>query len=192
MTIETPDDGEVAVHVTDLAGPERDAGWGQFTAMSDGFASYEKKTSRVIPVLRLTPRSSSARLASVYHAYVKIRRLAQVATRERPVTHAYVVNSTEPISGRGSPGGRRGRAAGRWASGPWACPPGADGVQGAEALLEVGDLVGLQHLGQLADPVGELVQRDLVVGLSPITMRGHRDPVRDPLVLAGLAAQQLT
>jgi deazaflavin-dependent oxidoreductase (nitroreductase family) len=56
VTIETPDDGEVSVHVVDLTGTERDAGWAQFTAMSAGFAGYEQKTSRVIPVLRLSPR----------------------------------------------------------------------------------------------------------------------------------------
>jgi deazaflavin-dependent oxidoreductase (nitroreductase family) len=56
VTIETPDDGEVSVHVVDLTGSERDAGWAQFTAMSAGFAGYEQKTSRVIPVLRLSPR----------------------------------------------------------------------------------------------------------------------------------------
>jgi deazaflavin-dependent oxidoreductase (nitroreductase family) len=54
VTIETPD-GVEKVHVTELQGEERDAGWKQFTQMSDGFKSYESKTDRVIPVLRLTP-----------------------------------------------------------------------------------------------------------------------------------------
>jgi deazaflavin-dependent oxidoreductase (nitroreductase family) len=54
VTIETPD-GVEQVHVTELRGAERDAGWAQFTTMSEGFRSYEQKTSRVIPVLRLTP-----------------------------------------------------------------------------------------------------------------------------------------
>jgi deazaflavin-dependent oxidoreductase (nitroreductase family) len=54
VTIETPD-GVEQVHVTDLEGAERDAAWERFKQMSDGFAAYEKKTDRVIPVLRLTP-----------------------------------------------------------------------------------------------------------------------------------------
>lgn len=53
VTIETPD-GVEQVHATDLQGPERDAAWAQFTAMSEGFRAYEAKTDRVIPVLRLT------------------------------------------------------------------------------------------------------------------------------------------
>ena len=53
VTIETPD-GEERVHVTDLQGAERDAAWERFKQMSEGFRSYEAKTSRVIPVLRLT------------------------------------------------------------------------------------------------------------------------------------------
>ena len=57
IAIETPDDGVVDVHVTALQGSERDAAWARFTAMSEGFASYEKKTSRVIPVLELRRRS---------------------------------------------------------------------------------------------------------------------------------------
>lgn len=54
VTIETPD-GEERVHVTELKGAERDEAWNRFKQMSEGFASYESKTSRVIPVLRLTP-----------------------------------------------------------------------------------------------------------------------------------------
>ena len=54
VTIETPD-GTERVHVTDLEGAERDAAWERFKKMSDGFRSYEEKTDRVIPVLRLTP-----------------------------------------------------------------------------------------------------------------------------------------
>jgi deazaflavin-dependent oxidoreductase (nitroreductase family) len=38
-----------------LEGAERDAGWAQFTAMSDGFKGYEAKTTRVFPVVRLVP-----------------------------------------------------------------------------------------------------------------------------------------
>jgi deazaflavin-dependent oxidoreductase (nitroreductase family) len=40
-----------------LHGPERDAAWRQIVAASPRFASYEKKTDRVIPVIRLVPRS---------------------------------------------------------------------------------------------------------------------------------------
>jgi len=54
VTIETPE-GTEQVHVTDLQGAERDAAWERFKQMSDGFAAYEAKTSRTIPVLRLTP-----------------------------------------------------------------------------------------------------------------------------------------
>lgn len=54
--METPDDGTVAVHAVELIGDERVAAWARFTAMSDGFRSYEEKTSRTIPVLRLTRR----------------------------------------------------------------------------------------------------------------------------------------
>jgi deazaflavin-dependent oxidoreductase (nitroreductase family) len=57
VTIETPE-GEERVHVTDLHGAERDAAWERFKQMSDGFRSYEEKTDRVIPVLRLTPVGS--------------------------------------------------------------------------------------------------------------------------------------
>ena len=54
--IETPDDGDVEVRAQDLPRPERDSAWERFKAASDGFAGYERKTSRVIPVLRLTRR----------------------------------------------------------------------------------------------------------------------------------------
>jgi deazaflavin-dependent oxidoreductase (nitroreductase family) len=55
VTIETPE-GTEEVHVTDLQGAERDAAWERFKQTSEGFRAYEAKTSRVIPVLRLTPR----------------------------------------------------------------------------------------------------------------------------------------
>lgn len=51
--IETPDDGEVAVRVTELTGAERDGAWARFTARSSGFRDYETKTTRTIPVLAL-------------------------------------------------------------------------------------------------------------------------------------------
>jgi deazaflavin-dependent oxidoreductase (nitroreductase family) len=56
VTIETPDDGVVEVGAEELLDEDRDAAWERFKAMSDGFAGYERKTSRVIPVLRLTRR----------------------------------------------------------------------------------------------------------------------------------------
>ncbi|THG32399.1 nitroreductase/quinone reductase family protein [Naasia lichenicola] len=46
----------VPVRVTELEGAERDAAWSEFTAASEGFRSYEAKTDRVFPVLRLSPR----------------------------------------------------------------------------------------------------------------------------------------
>jgi deazaflavin-dependent oxidoreductase (nitroreductase family) len=55
-TIETPDEGVVAVRAVNLDGAERDAGWEQFKAASEGFRSYEEKTSRTIPVLALHRR----------------------------------------------------------------------------------------------------------------------------------------
>jgi deazaflavin-dependent oxidoreductase (nitroreductase family) len=56
IVIETPDDGEVQVHATSLEGEEREAAWREFTSHYPGFLDYEKKTSRVIPVVRLTVR----------------------------------------------------------------------------------------------------------------------------------------
>ena len=54
--IEAPGEGAVAVRAEELPRAERDAAYARFAAMSEGFASYEKKTTRVIPVLRLTRR----------------------------------------------------------------------------------------------------------------------------------------
>jgi deazaflavin-dependent oxidoreductase (nitroreductase family) len=56
VSIETPDDGTVEVHAVDLPRPERDAGWALFLQRSEGFRAYEKKTSRLIPVLELRRR----------------------------------------------------------------------------------------------------------------------------------------
>jgi deazaflavin-dependent oxidoreductase (nitroreductase family) len=56
LVIETPDDGELAVHATALKGAERDAEWREFTSHYPGFLDYEKKTTRTIPVVRLTAR----------------------------------------------------------------------------------------------------------------------------------------
>lgn len=56
VVIETPDEGEVAVRAVELVGAERDAAWAQFTARSAGFAAYEQRTSRTIPVIELRRR----------------------------------------------------------------------------------------------------------------------------------------
>lgn len=58
VEIETPDDGTVPVRATQLLGAERDAGWARFTERSAGFRSYEGRTTRTIPVLRLTRRDA--------------------------------------------------------------------------------------------------------------------------------------
>ena len=54
--IETPHDGTVDVRAEVLHGSDRDAGWARFTSASDGFRQYEQRTTRVIPVVRLTRR----------------------------------------------------------------------------------------------------------------------------------------
>lgn len=56
VVIETPDEGDVAVHAVELHGAERDAAWSLFTTRSPGFVEYERRTSRVIPVLELQRR----------------------------------------------------------------------------------------------------------------------------------------
>jgi deazaflavin-dependent oxidoreductase (nitroreductase family) len=56
VEIETPDDGTVPVHATQLTGAEREEGWARFTARSEGFRSYEQRTARTIPVIRLARR----------------------------------------------------------------------------------------------------------------------------------------
>jgi deazaflavin-dependent oxidoreductase (nitroreductase family) len=58
VEIETPDDGTVPVRATQLTGAERDAAWARFTARSEGFRSYEQRTARTIPVLRLARRDA--------------------------------------------------------------------------------------------------------------------------------------
>jgi deazaflavin-dependent oxidoreductase (nitroreductase family) len=57
ITIETPDDGEVAIHVTEVTGADYENAWQEFTSHYPGFLDYQKKTDRTIPVLRLTRRS---------------------------------------------------------------------------------------------------------------------------------------
>lgn len=60
VRIEVPDGDDgvatVPVRAVRLEGAERDAAWERFTAMSSGFADYERRTTRVIPVLRLERR----------------------------------------------------------------------------------------------------------------------------------------
>lgn len=51
--IETPDDGIVDVVVVELTGAQRDQAWEQFKSASSGFADYEERTDRTIPVLAL-------------------------------------------------------------------------------------------------------------------------------------------
>jgi deazaflavin-dependent oxidoreductase (nitroreductase family) len=57
VEIETPDDGTVPVRATNLESADRDAAWELFKQASSGFRSYEERTSRTIPVLRLTRRA---------------------------------------------------------------------------------------------------------------------------------------
>ena len=45
----------VAVDAQELVGAERDAKWAEVAAKAPGFAEYQKKTSRVIPVIALRP-----------------------------------------------------------------------------------------------------------------------------------------
>jgi deazaflavin-dependent oxidoreductase (nitroreductase family) len=53
-TIEVGGD-ELAVRATELRGAERDQWYAEQASRYPGFADYERKTSRVIPVLALTP-----------------------------------------------------------------------------------------------------------------------------------------
>lgn len=53
VEIEDPDEGTVRVRAEVLEGEQRDKAWKVFTEASEGFASYEKKTDRVIPVIVL-------------------------------------------------------------------------------------------------------------------------------------------
>jgi deazaflavin-dependent oxidoreductase (nitroreductase family) len=48
-------DAEVAVQATELKGAERDQWYAEQARRYPGFADYERKTSRVIPVMALTP-----------------------------------------------------------------------------------------------------------------------------------------
>ena len=54
ILVELPGEGELHVHVEELKGAERDAAWAKFTARSPGFKNYEARTTRTIPVMKLT------------------------------------------------------------------------------------------------------------------------------------------
>ncbi|MEV5834200.1 nitroreductase family deazaflavin-dependent oxidoreductase [Nocardia sp. NPDC052112] len=54
--IELADRGTVAVDVEELTGADRDAAWQRILSVAPRFGSYEKKTDRIIPVIRLTAR----------------------------------------------------------------------------------------------------------------------------------------
>ena len=56
VRIETPDDGVVDVTAEELVGEERDAAWQRFKDMAPGFAEYEARTTRTIPVVALRRR----------------------------------------------------------------------------------------------------------------------------------------
>jgi hypothetical protein len=47
----------VAVTAEQLQGPERDQAWNQIISASTLFAKYQKKTDRVLPVIRLVRRT---------------------------------------------------------------------------------------------------------------------------------------
>jgi deazaflavin-dependent oxidoreductase (nitroreductase family) len=55
VTIEVGDD-TIAVRAVELTGPERDEKYGIQAGLYPGFADYQRKTSRVIPVIALTAR----------------------------------------------------------------------------------------------------------------------------------------
>ncbi|MDQ2757732.1 MAG: nitroreductase/quinone reductase family protein [Actinomycetota bacterium] len=56
ISLEAPGEGAVEVRARVLAGEERDAAWARFEAASEGFRSYQEKTTRVIPVVELSRR----------------------------------------------------------------------------------------------------------------------------------------
>jgi deazaflavin-dependent oxidoreductase (nitroreductase family) len=47
---------KVAVVAEQLHGAERDEAWRQITTAAPRFAKYQRKTDRVLPIIRLTPR----------------------------------------------------------------------------------------------------------------------------------------
>ncbi|GAB3397103.1 nitroreductase family deazaflavin-dependent oxidoreductase [Humibacter soli] len=56
ISIETPDAGTVDVRADNLTGATRDEAWAEFTALNPGFLDYEKRTTRVIPMIALRRR----------------------------------------------------------------------------------------------------------------------------------------
>jgi len=59
VTIEV-DDETIAVHAPELTGVERDEKYRVQSERYPGFAGYQQKTSRRIPVIALTRRDASA------------------------------------------------------------------------------------------------------------------------------------
>lgn len=53
-------DAEIGVHAVELLGAERDAKYAVQAERYPGFAEYERKTTRTIPVLALVPKQASA------------------------------------------------------------------------------------------------------------------------------------
>ena len=49
--------GRVAVSVATVEGAERDAAWAGIAAVAPGYGSYETKTDREIPIIRLIPKA---------------------------------------------------------------------------------------------------------------------------------------
>jgi deazaflavin-dependent oxidoreductase (nitroreductase family) len=56
VVIETPDDGTIPVRADSLTGTERENAWARFLTRSRGFARYEERTSRTIPIVALRRR----------------------------------------------------------------------------------------------------------------------------------------
>jgi deazaflavin-dependent oxidoreductase (nitroreductase family) len=54
--VETPDDGVVEVVASELGPDEREQAWRRIISEAPGFADYEARTTRVIPVVRLARR----------------------------------------------------------------------------------------------------------------------------------------
>ncbi|WP_402839848.1 nitroreductase/quinone reductase family protein [Microbacterium sp. GXS0129] len=59
VVIEVAGEGPLRARATVLQGDERDRLWAKFTALSPGFAQYERMTDRVIPVIRLVRRGAA-------------------------------------------------------------------------------------------------------------------------------------
>jgi hypothetical protein len=61
VTIEVGDE-TIAVHATELTGTERDERYRIQSERYPGFAAYQQKTSRTIPVIALTRRDAPGRV----------------------------------------------------------------------------------------------------------------------------------